>query len=82
MIQQTVKNNKNKAKYVPSACDIVQNYGLDNLYAFKHKDYMTVLIGRYDKNSDSYYVQRGDGSCYFYARVEWSVKLEVKNVDR
>lgn len=51
---------------------------LHNIYLFKVADYTTVLLGRYDKAKNLYYVQRGDGIKYEYEayRVTWNQKLE------
>lgn len=47
------------------------------LFLFKVRDYTTELIGRYDKDKDCYYVQRGDGSKYEYDsyRITWKKEL-------
>ena len=46
-----------------------------DIYAFKVKDYTTVLVGQKyeDEFGGGYYVQRGDGTKYEYYlhRVEW-----------
>jgi len=51
--------------------NIIDN--LDNVYLFKIQDYTTIMLGRYDKNKDCFYVQRGDGVRYEYEayRVVW-----------
>jgi hypothetical protein len=49
------------------------------LFIFKVQDYTTELIGRYNKEKDCYYVQRGDGIKYEYEsyRIEWRRELNV-----
>ena len=53
--------------------DIEQSNVLDNIYLFKVKDFTTILLGRYDKENNCYYVQRGDGVKYEYQeyRITW-----------
>ena len=52
------------------------------IYIFKVSDYTTTLIGKFDKKEDCYYVQRGDGTKYYYEywRVTWvqEINVEVK----
>ena len=40
----------------------------DPMYTFKVRDYTTELVGRYNKDRDAFYVQRGDGECNVYER--------------
>ncbi len=53
---------------------------VNNIYIFKVKDYITILVGRFDNQNDCYYVQRGDGKRFDYQtyRVEWSKKLNLE----
>ena len=52
-----------------------------DVYAFKVKDFTTIMIGQkdVDKNGDPfYYVQRGEGTVYkygsgIYSGLEWAV---------
>lgn len=55
----------------------IDKNNLDNIYLFKVKDYTTEILGRYDKENDCYYVQRGDGTRYEYEsyRIVWKHKL-------
>lgn len=52
---------------------------VSKLFLFKVQDYTTELVGRYNKEKDCYYVQRGDGSKYEYDayRVTWKQELNV-----
>ncbi len=38
----------------------------NNIFTFKVKDYTTIIVGRYSKEGDFYYVQRGDNKTYRY----------------
>lgn len=66
---------ENKESVMDRLTDI--NNSLDNIYLFKVKDFTTILLGRYDKENNCYYVQRGDGVKYEYQeyRITWKQKL-------
>jgi len=50
------------------------------IYLFKVHDYTTLLIGQYDKEREAYYVERGDGTKYYYEywRVTWVQEIDIE----
>ena len=55
-----------------------------DIYVFKVKDYITILIGQMkinEFNEKVFYVQRGDGNKYEYEeyRIEWYKKVATFN---
>lgn len=56
---------------------VIRNSSADPMYTFKVRDYTTELVGRYSKDRDAFYVQRGDGECDVYERyrVAYSAPL-------
>lgn len=63
-----MSDNTEKNIVIEDLCDI---------YLFKVKDFTTTLLGRYDKNNNCFFVQRGDGTKYEYNedRIVWKQKL-------
>jgi hypothetical protein len=68
--------NVNKAETQALNIPVVSG-SLEDIYLFKVSDYTTILLGRYDKEKDCFYVQRGDGVKYEYDeyRIVWRQKL-------
>jgi len=46
---------------------------------FKCQDYTTEIVGRYHAEKDCFYVERGDGTRYYYDfNIEWYAVLSYK----
>lgn len=51
----------------------------DEFYKFKVKDYTNILVGRYNKELEIFYISRGDGKIlesYCKYRVEMNQKIK------
>lgn len=71
-IREKIALGNNKLTHVDKSCT-----GSDEMHVFKVRDYITELVGRYNKEGKFYYIQRGDGSMYKYDsdRITFSKKL-------
>lgn len=51
----------------------------DEFYKFKVKDYVNILVGRYNKKGEIYYISRGDGTIlatYHKSRIELRQRIK------
>lgn len=73
-----MNNEQNLNKPLNNQLNIADVIGsLEDIYLFKVRDFTTILLGRYDKEKNCFYVQRGDGTKYEYDeyRICWRQKL-------
>lgn len=56
-----------------------ENKDLEDVYVFKVGDYSTHMVGRFVRETNSFYVERGDGTKWEYemGRVEWFTPLII-----